>query len=57
MVIIGPLLLGYTPGTSTTKDDSEDWRNLPRHKDEDQVKRDVDRAFIYYPKSRTLYFS
>ncbi|KAK8029144.1 hypothetical protein PG991_006200 [Apiospora marii] len=25
------------------------WRELPRHRDEDQVRLDVDRSFIYYP--------
>ena len=27
------------------------WHDLPRHKDEDQVELDVNRSFIYYPKS------
>lgn len=25
------------------------WATLPRHRDEDQVRLDVDRSFIYYP--------
>lgn len=25
------------------------WKELPRHRDEDQVQLDVNRAFIYYP--------
>ncbi|KAI0132774.1 GTPase-activating protein gyp10 [Xylariales sp. AK1849] len=28
---------------------STSWRELPRHRDEDQVRLDVDRSFIYYP--------
>lgn len=40
--------------TTTSAEDrgggaQEDWRNLPRHRDEDQVKLDVDRSFVYYP--------
>ncbi|MCJ1390947.1 hypothetical protein MMC18_003808 [Xylographa bjoerkii] len=30
-----------------------DWRSLPRHKDEDQVRLDVNRSFIYYPKNES----
>ncbi|KLU81428.1 hypothetical protein MAPG_00517 [Magnaporthiopsis poae ATCC 64411] len=51
-----PVLLGLTPedeasdpdGSPETNKDSS-WKDLPRHRDEDQVKLDVDRAFIYYP--------
>lgn len=53
MEAIGPALLGYTPPPEG--EDSSDcgaWQSLPRHKDEDQVRLDVDRSFIYYPKSR-----
>ncbi|KAF4125289.1 TBC1 domain family member 20 [Geosmithia morbida] len=28
-----------------------DWKELPPHADEDQVKLDVDRSFVYYPRS------
>lgn len=48
----GPVLLGYaskTDGINTPRS----WRDLPRHKDEDQVRLDVNRSFIYYPQSRT----
>lgn len=31
---------------------TSDWRDLPRHRDEDQVKLDVNRSFIYYPTSK-----
>lgn len=49
---IGPLLLGYASHGNDTKlenDDTASWKNLPRHRDEDQVQLDVDRSFIYYP--------
>jgi hypothetical protein len=46
----GPVLLGY-------KDDDLEgdpaWENLPRHGDEDQVRLDVDRSFIYYPTNQS----
>lgn len=42
----GPLLLGCTD--SDLKSDTN-WRNLPEHRDEGQVKLDVERSFIYYP--------
>ncbi|KAK4166008.1 GTPase-activating protein gyp10 [Cladorrhinum sp. PSN259] len=43
-----PILLGLSP--EKTENDSEDsWKSLPRHKDEDQVQLDVNRAFVYYP--------
>ncbi|GAB7337036.1 hypothetical protein MBLNU457_g2448t1 [Dothideomycetes sp. NU457] len=40
-----PLLLG----SSTTSQATQEWKDLPRHKDEDQVALDVNRSFIYYP--------
>ncbi|KAK3987801.1 rab-GTPase-TBC domain-containing protein [Cladorrhinum sp. PSN332] len=43
-----PVLLGLPP--NKTENDPEDaWKSLPRHKDEDQVQLDVNRAFVYYP--------
>lgn len=56
----GPVLLGVDSeprsdddGDSDRSDDAieEDlsWKELPRHRDEDQVQLDVNRAFIYYP--------
>jgi len=62
---IGPVLLGYnssssTPGMVREDVSDNDWHALPIHKDENQVRLDVDRAFIYYPlgtlppASRTL---
>jgi hypothetical protein len=32
---------------------AQHWRDLPRHKDEDQVQLDVNRAFIYYPNRQS----
>lgn len=51
--ITGPLLLGYIDTYSELqqleKEVLNDWRTLPKHRDEDQVRLDVDRSFIYYP--------
>ncbi|KAK7745258.1 GTPase-activating protein gyp8 [Diatrype stigma] len=33
--------------------EEEDWRNLPPHRDEAQVKLDVDRSFVYYPNDNS----
>jgi TBC1 domain family member 20 len=52
--IAGPLLLGIVENAEDEKDGSPDtrpWRSLPPHRDEDQVRLDVDRSFIYYPDS------
>jgi hypothetical protein len=53
IIIIGPILLGLQPGDVKTEaaSPSSSWESLPRHKDEDQVQLDVNRAFIYYPDS------
>ncbi|KAI4264684.1 MAG: hypothetical protein L6R42_000201 [Xanthoria sp. 1 TBL-2021] len=48
-----PLLLGYMPYKKTGSTESARWQDLPRHKDEDQVRLDVDRSFIYYPKNQS----
>ncbi|KAI0549722.1 rab-GTPase-TBC domain-containing protein [Xylaria curta] len=45
-----PILLG-SDADKTPDDDS--WRHLPRHRDEEQVKLDVDRSFVYYPNDNT----
>lgn len=50
----GPLLLGYRSEESGPTGFARSWRDLPRHKDEDQVELDVNRSFIYYPKSRRV---
>lgn len=56
--MIGPVLLGYNDtdydvkeGRDTEKSeiDFKTWQSLPRHRDEDQVRLDVDRSFIWYP--------
>lgn len=46
-----PILLGVSNGETSSSDepDGGSWKELPRHKDEDQVQLDVNRAFIYYP--------
>ena len=43
-----PILLGFANSDSFTSDTA--WRALPEHRDEVQVRLDVDRAFSYYPK-------
>lgn len=47
----GPLLLGYNGRQSTTCISRSSWRDLPTHRDEGQVELDVNRSFVYYPKS------
>lgn len=59
MITIGPVLLGLPlkeaasaedkKGISSPASDDGSWKELPRHRDEDQVQLDVNRAFIYYP--------
>ncbi|PTB64022.1 hypothetical protein BBK36DRAFT_1125477 [Trichoderma citrinoviride] len=44
--------LAYTDGSSLAADD-DDWRNLPRHRDEDQVQLDVNRSFVHYPSDQS----
>jgi hypothetical protein len=51
-IYIGPLLLGCGGQDNTDKTEDggkSDWKELPKHVDEDQVQLDVDRSFIYYP--------
>ncbi|KAJ3476905.1 hypothetical protein NLG97_g8986 [Lecanicillium saksenae] len=53
-----PILLGL-PAPKTDDNDDEPlpasegdaggWKELPRHRDEDQVQLDVNRSFVYYP--------
>ncbi|OLN95596.1 GTPase-activating protein gyp10 [Colletotrichum chlorophyti] len=49
-----PILLGFTE-SENIEDTNEKtpWKDLPRHRDEDQVHLDVNRAFIYYPNHET----
>ncbi|EHY58066.1 GTPase-activating protein gyp8 [Exophiala dermatitidis] len=50
-----PILLGCDVGDDgrERKEANRSWRELPRHADEDQVRLDVDRAFVYYPKDES----
>lgn len=48
-----PLLLGYRSEESELNGSARSWRDLPIHKDEDQVELDVNRSFIYYPKNES----
>jgi hypothetical protein len=46
------MLLGHTGQKSDLTQEKEgvnDWKLLPEHRDEYQVRLDVDRSFIYYP--------
>lgn len=43
----GPLLLGCGKGIERAEDTT--WETLAAHIDEDQVKLDVNRSFVYYP--------
>ena len=55
--------MGYRSSSNDgddTKDDLDtkqethtDWKQLPKHRDEDQVALDVNRSFIYYPTNQT----
>ena len=42
-----PILLGCHERDSPAK--ISDWSSLPEHRDERQVKLDVDRSLVYYP--------
>ncbi|KAK4465278.1 GTPase-activating protein gyp10 [Cladorrhinum samala] len=44
-----PILLGLPSADLKTEAPEDFWKSLPRHKDEDQVQLDVNRAFVYYP--------
>lgn len=50
-----PILLGLPSGRSAVDKETEQalWKELPIHRDEDQVQLDVDRAFVYYPSHLT----
>ncbi|OIW32139.1 GTPase-activating protein gyp10 [Coniochaeta ligniaria NRRL 30616] len=47
-----PILLGINP-EGLNEDLDASWKELPKHRDEDQVQLDVDRSFVYYPQDRT----
>ncbi|KAH7327907.1 rab-GTPase-TBC domain-containing protein [Stachybotrys elegans] len=46
-----PILLGVS--SALPHHDSGEWKQLDRHRDEDQVQLDVNRAFIYYPNDQS----
>ncbi|KAF4836857.1 GTPase-activating protein gyp10 [Colletotrichum siamense] len=54
-----PILLGLADSEdfkeiiATGIDETKSWKDLPRHRDEDQVQLDVNRAFIYYPNHQS----
>ncbi|KAI1127183.1 rab-GTPase-TBC domain-containing protein [Nemania abortiva] len=50
-----PVLLGFGADaeSESSTDTSDSWRQLPRHRDEEQVKLDVDRSFVYYPNDNS----
>ncbi len=52
MWVQGPLLLGCGIGSDSAGDTA--WETLPVHADEDQVKLDVNRSFIYYPSGMPI---
>lgn len=50
----GPILLGCEQPLSTADTSDTSWKALPRHRDEDQVQLDVNRAFVYYPNGNVF---
>ena len=48
----GPIILGIPSIAERVDDDDDSWRALPPHRDEDQVRLDVHRSFIYYPTGK-----
>ena len=49
MLPTGPILLGCPAAGQKVKESVALWQKLPRRTDEEQVQKDVDRAFVYYP--------
>ncbi|KAI5293500.1 hypothetical protein KEM52_005476 [Ascosphaera acerosa] len=55
----GPILIGCDEQKPTCEEggtrpaDWSNWTSLPPHKDEQQVRLDVDRSFVYYPEGQT----
>jgi hypothetical protein len=45
----GHILLG---SKTSEQADGDDWKSLAPHRDEEQIMRDVDRSFVYYPKGK-----
>ncbi|KAI0459572.1 rab-GTPase-TBC domain-containing protein [Xylaria acuta] len=50
LVLLGSDVAATSNGPTETPDS---WRHLPRHRDEEQVKLDIDRSFVYYPNYNT----
>ncbi|KAI0431666.1 rab-GTPase-TBC domain-containing protein [Xylaria sp. FL1042] len=50
-----PILLGFDADAASdnSSEISSSWRHLLRHRDEEQVKLDVDRSFVYYPNDNS----
>jgi hypothetical protein len=48
----GPILLGCDRSKENLPNNEPDWRDLQRHDDEDQIKLDVNRSFVYYPQCK-----
>ncbi|KAI1192221.1 rab-GTPase-TBC domain-containing protein [Nemania serpens] len=50
-----PILLGFDAGATSggSTETSASWRHLPPHRDEEQVRLDVDRSFVYYPNDNS----
>lgn len=49
---LGPILLQSNRGRQ--HDALTTWKELPQHRDEDQVQLDVNRSFVYYPNGKSL---
>lgn len=52
----GPILIGSDADRQDAIEISlsESWKQLPPHRDEEQVQLDVNRAFVYYPHGESL---
>ncbi|KAI1422291.1 rab-GTPase-TBC domain-containing protein [Xylaria sp. FL1777] len=50
-----PILLGFDADAASdgSMEVSTSWRQLPQHRDEEQVKLDVNRSFVYYPNDNS----
>jgi TBC1 domain family member 20 len=52
----GPILIGSDADVEgkTEVDLPGSWKQLPPHRDEEQVQLDVNRAFVYYPHGTSV---
>ncbi|CAN8103140.1 unnamed protein product [Discula destructiva] len=48
-ILLGLPIIPKSEGGSDLNLEDSSWADLPSHRDEDQVKLDVERAFVYYP--------